>query len=482
MRSIFPLSFKYISLSLLTGSFISVAGLTYAASGGIVAPVTTSGSIIENQTGNTGQETISILLPFEGENMDVIKSKISKLSWTITNDKAHWSFQLLPDTYILSPKTYLQFNGQEFPVEHGIQHLHFPQVQRYILTISRKTLLDYIINNIAPEINRSKQDVTIKRENGKIIFEGTAEDGQQVDTTGLVQLMIQAIKQNINHIRTPVLYQRALVHKIGLDDVNIKELIGTGISDFSGSPSNRIHNIHVGIQRYNGVIIKKGETFSFVKQLGPVDAANGFLPELVIKGPDTIPEFGGGLCQVSTTMFRAALFSGLPINERRNHSYAVQYYVWPLGWGFDATIYIGAVDLKFTNDTPGDILVQAYTDKSRAYYKFYGISDARTVDINGPFITGRRAPPPPVEEPTSSLPPGVKKLKEKAHAGLSAYFIRTVTYPNGEVKKEKFTSIYEARPMVYTVGSAAAPATTDQFYSGEIGTKPTSHPNQNTTP
>jgi vancomycin resistance protein YoaR len=81
------------------------------------------------------------------------------------------------------------------------------------------------------------------------------------------------------------------------------------------------------------------------------------LPELVIKKEGTVPEFGGGLCQVSSTAFRAAMNGGLPITQRRNHAYAVQYYA---PQGTDATIYPGVVDLKFINDTPGDILIWAF--------------------------------------------------------------------------------------------------------------------------
>jgi vancomycin resistance protein YoaR len=75
-----------------------------------------------------------------------------------------------------------------------------------------------------------------------------------------------------------------------------------------------------------GVIIKPGEEFSFNHYLGPVKAEQGFLPELVIKRTGTVPELGGGLCQVSSTTFRAAMNAGLPITQRKNHAYAVQYY------------------------------------------------------------------------------------------------------------------------------------------------------------
>jgi vancomycin resistance protein YoaR len=112
-------------------------------------------------------------------------------------------------------------------------------------------------------------------------------------------------------------------------------------------------------------LLLPGEIFSFNSHLGPVDGAHGFLKELVIKPEGTLPEFGGGLCQVSTTAYRGALYAGLPIVERSPHSYAVGYYSQIGGHGIDATIYPGAHDLRFKNDTPGSLLLQAYTEGPR---------------------------------------------------------------------------------------------------------------------
>jgi len=171
-----------------------------------------------------------------------------------------------------------------------------------------------------------------------------------------------------------------------LDKYGIKELIGEGVSNFRGSPKNRIHNIGVGAKRFNGVLIKPGEEFSFIKTLGPVDESTGYLPELVIKVDKTIPEFGGGMCQVSTTMFRAALNAGLKITARTNHAYPVQYYA---PQGLDATVYIPKPDLMFVNDTPNYILVQTRIEGTQLVFDFFGTSDGRQTKIIGPFVTER---------------------------------------------------------------------------------------------
>jgi vancomycin resistance protein YoaR len=203
-----------------------------------------------------------------------------------------------------------------------------------------------------------------------------------------------------------------------VNNLGIKELIASGESNFAGSPANRIHNIKVGVQKQSGVLLAPGEEFSFNKFLGEVDGAHGFLPELVIKRTGTVPEFGGGLCQVSSTVFRAAMNAGLPITERRNHSYAVQYYA---PQGTDATIYPGVVDLKFKNNTENYILIwPTFPEKTKLQFSFYGTKDQRQIALGKPYQYDR-----------------------KSDGSMKAVWTRTVTMPNGEALKDEFRSIYQ---------------------------------------
>lgn len=204
-----------------------------------------------------------------------------------------------------------------------------------------------------------------------------------------------------------------------LSDTNslgINELLAVGESDFKGSPKNRLHNIKIGVKQMQGVIIKPGEEFSFNKYLGPVEAEQGFLPELVIKRTGTVPELGGGLCQVSSTTFRAAMSAGLPITQRKNHAYAVQYYS---PQGTDATIYPGVVDLKFINDTPGHILIWPYfKDNTKLIFEFYGTKDNRQVILKKPI-----------------------QYDKKPDGSMKAEWTRVVE-KNGQIATSTFKSIY----------------------------------------
>ncbi len=155
----------------------------------------------------------------------------------------------------------------------------------------------------------------------------------------------------------------------------ITHLIGVGSSNFAWSSRGRIKNIKATIKKFDNLIIPKGTTFSFNKTLKSVLPKDGFVYEKVILNGKDQYQLGGGVCQVSTTVYRAAFNAGLTITKRRNHSFKVPYY---RPQGFDATIYLGGQDLQFVNDTPGDIMVQFYTEGVKLFVLFYGTPDRQT--------------------------------------------------------------------------------------------------------
>lgn len=176
------------------------------------------------------------------------------------------------------------------------------------------------------------------------------------------------------------------VSESGLRDQGIKELLSVGYSEFLGSDGARIHNVLRAVELYDGQIIRQGETFSFNEILQDATWRNGFKKAKVILNGSTAYGWGGGICQVSTTIFRSAFNAGLPIDARRNHTYPVKYYE---PQGLDATIYLGQQDLKFTNDTPGDLMLQLEVDVEtrRLWVMIYGTSD-RYVHIDPAYAQG----------------------------------------------------------------------------------------------
>ena len=240
-----------------------------------------------------------------------------------------------------------------------------------------------------------------------------------------------------------------------LNTLGINELIGVGSSDFKGSPKNRIHNITVGMNSLKNVLIAPGETFSLIKTLGNIDGEAGYLQELVIKDNKTQPEFGGGLCQIGTTVFRAAMGAGFPIVERRNHSYQVGYYFENGVSGTDATIYDPKPDFRFLNDTGHWVLLDPHMDGAILNFKFWGTPDGRKASRTIPKTLATQPAPPKKEIFTTDLPPGKVKCTEKAHSGATMMFTYSVEYPDGTVKKEDFKSYYKPWAEVCLVGVAA---------------------------
>lgn len=254
---------------------------------------------------------------------------------------------------------------------------------------------DYVLG-LAGEINQNARNAELKIENGRASSFIAHQYGQLLNRARTLNDLAAALTTGQNNVSLPVLQEVPQTTLGELNNLGINELIGEGESDFSGSSASRIHNIRVGASRYNGLIIQPDTEFSFNQYLGPVTGEAGFLPELVIKAEGTIPEYGGGLCQVSTTAFRAALFSGQDITQRKNHSYAVKYYKWinddfPPIEGLDATIYPGVVDMKFINNTKGAILIWTRIEGNKLYFDFYGTPDDRQVVIEGPRTYDRKA-------------------------------------------------------------------------------------------
>jgi len=187
-----------------------------------------------------------------------------------------------------------------------------------------------------------------------------------------------------------------------------------------------------------------------LEAIGNVDAEAGYKEELVIKGDRTVPEFGGGLCQIATTVFRATLDAGLPVLVRQNHSYRVPYYEPPIG--IDATIYSPNPDFKFSNDTPGAILIQARIEGDNLIFEFWGTKDGRVIERTDPVVTNIVQPPAAKTIETEDLPVGVKKCTERAHAGADASFTYTVTYTDGRKETKVFRSHYRAWQEVCAIG------------------------------
>lgn len=307
-------------------------------------------------------------------------------------------------------------------------------------------------DNIASLLDKESKNATMEIQDNKITNFQAHENGRQTD--------IKSTYDNINNLIGTDNYTTKVVVKettpdvaVGdINDLGIKEIIGIGHSNFAGSPPNRRHNITVGAKALDGVLIEPGGEFSAMKNLGTINAEAGYLPELVIKGNKTVPEYGGGLCQIGTTAFRVGIESGLPITERRPHAYSVSYYLHDGKAGMDATVYDPHPDIRYINDTDHYLLMQTRIEGDDLYFELWGTKDERKVEIGELKNWDWVAPPATKYIETTNLKPGVKQCSESAHYGLKASFNYKVTYPDGKVNEETFFSQYKPWQAVCLIG------------------------------
>jgi vancomycin resistance protein YoaR len=256
------------------------------------------------------------------------------------------------------------------------------------LFLDKEKIKEYL-KQIAATIDRPPTNAQLETKGNRAIVFSPAKDGFTVKIDKTINRLTQNILNDPPIKKTTIIASKASP-EITLRQTNnlgINSLIGQGTSNFAGSPKNRIHNIKTGTAKFNGLILNPGEEFSFNNLLGGSGPEQGFLPELVIKKNKTIPEYGGGLCQVSTTLFRAAVKTGLKITERQAHAFPVEYYH---PQGFDATVYEPHPDLRFINNTPGHLLIEGMIEGNQLIFNFYGTDDGRQVKIKGPYVLEKK--------------------------------------------------------------------------------------------
>jgi vancomycin resistance protein YoaR len=323
-------------------------------------------------------------------------------------------------------------------------------------------VLDRTLAPIVEKTNKEPVDALFNFQNGKVVAFKPSEEGKMIDTEQLREDLISKLEKILSGQKSQELIipltVKTILPKITTDKANnlgIKELIGKGTSLFQHSISSRIFNITLAASRINGALIAPNEIFSFDKALGDVSAFTGYQQAYIIQNGKTVLGDGGGVCQVSTTFFRALLNAGLPITERHAHAYRVGYYEEDSLPGLDATVFVPSVDLKFKNDTGNYILVQTQIDPEilRLSVFLYGASDGRTVALTSPVVTNRVAHPPDLYQDDPSLPKGVIKQIDFSADGATVSFSRNVTKNGQKIISENFVSDYAPWQSIYLRGT-----------------------------
>ncbi|NTW03247.1 MAG: vanomycin resistance protein VanB, partial [Oscillochloris sp.] len=361
-------------------------------------------------------------------------------------------------------------NGDSFAV-----NLDIDQIREKISAIADATE----IKGKYPRVDWNGGNLTIARE-------GTS--GKRIDEARAFDVITDAIKGvgSQRDVALPFSTVSSPVTQENLNQLGINTLLSIGKSDFSGSAAYRVTNIKAGMALLQGVLVAPGEEFSFNNTVGRIDSSNGFVEGYAIVQNRTQLEWGGGICQDSTTVFRAAFWAGLPITERWGHSFYISWYDkyafgnYGNGPGMDATIFTGGPDLKFLNDTGHWLLIQTAvnTQNTVAEVRIYGTDTAREVVLDGPTTTNRvPAPTEPVYVPDPKRPVGTRHQSDKARGGMQINFTRIIKQNGKVIDQREFVTKFRPWPNIFEVNPAELGS------DGKLRptTQPTADPSQQPT-
>jgi len=245
------------------------------------------------------------------------------------------------------------------------------------------------------------------------------------------------------------------------EDLGVRELVISQFSYFYGSGPERVQNIQAAAARFHGLLVPPGATFSMAEALGDISLENGYAEALIISGGRTIQGVGGGVCQVSTTLFRTVFFGGYPVVERHPHAYRVSYYEKEEGnrrnprlAGLDAAVFVPLVDFKFINNSSSWLLMETYVNPtySNIQWKFYSTNDGRSVDWETTGPTNVKEAPKPSYKENPDLPTGEVKQVDYAADGAEIRVIRRVYKDGALFFEDSFYTEYQPWQAMYEYG------------------------------
>lgn len=333
----------------------------------------------------------------------------------------------------------------------------------------QKELWQAQLEKIAQEINRNPENAhfIFNDETRQLEVIQPAVIGRTLNLEKSLQAIEQKLLQGEHRVDLIVDTQAPQIGDTATaEELGIRELVSSYTSYFYGSSAERIQNIQTAAARFHGVLVAPGETFSMAEKLGDVSLDNGYAEALIIFGDRTIKGVGGGVCQVSTTLFRTAFFGGYPIVERHSHAYRVSYYEQTRSGsidtklaGLDATVFVPVVDFKFKNDTPYWLLMETYVNAPARTltWKFYSTSDGRVVEWQTSGLQYVVEPPEPLFQENPELAPNEIRQVDWAAEGADVTILRTV-YKDGQIYfQDRFFTHYLPWRAVYEYGPGTDP-------------------------
>jgi len=332
--------------------------------------------------------------------------------------------------------------------------------------VDRDRLLP-ILNEWATQMNVEPRDARLEFNTGSgtVSIMMTSRWGQRLDVDATAAAIEEAVAAGLSQTEMVLIAVPPAVDMNRIPEMGIRELVASGTTYFKGSSAARVRNIEVAASKFEGVVIPPGQIFSFNKVVEDVSSANGFEDSLIIWGDRTAVGVGGGVCQVSTTVFRAAYFGGMPIVERYNHGYVVNWYGEP---GLDATIYTPNVDFKFRNDTDAYLLIDPEVSRTDGTmtFNFYGTKPDRQVIIGDASESDIQLPQAPTYSEDTSIAPGEQKQVEWEKAGKTVTVERRII-ENDEERVEMLRSKYQPWQAMFLVAPGTLSTTSPDVAEGQ---------------
>ncbi len=315
-----------------------------------------------------------------------------------------------------------------------------------------ETRLDLALSELAATIYRPARPASFVIDGARVSID-PGEPGRSLDTALLRDRILTALEQGFSHlaVEIPITVLPAHPGAAELSRLGVQELMASFATEVSGSIADRVHNIALGAAAVHGTLVGPGEEFSFNRTVGPSTREKGYREAPVIAGNRLVPGLGGGLCQVSSTLYNAALLANLSIVARSSHSLIVSY----LPPGRDATVAYDLVDLKFVNNHSHHVLIGMEMKEGHLLCRIFGLPQKEKIKIVSTDLHRIEAPIQELE--TEELPVGVRELMQEGKPGFNVNTWRVFFRDGEEARREKLSAdYYEPVPSVYWVGIGPA--------------------------
>lgn len=331
------------------------------------------------------------------------------------------------------------------------------------------TAVQTLFEEKAGELNQEAVDNGLIRENGEFrIIEGT--DGIEVNVKESIAMVENYINTEWDGTDAKIELVAEVVKPRGTKEElsKVQDLLGGYSTNYKDSKAGRCENISIAASKINGTVLYPGEEFSVGKAIGPLTGANGYKLAGAYENGQVVESYGGGVCQVSTTLYNAVILAELEVTERSNHSMIVNY-VKP---SQDAAIAGDYKDLKFVNNQDGPIYLEGYTVGKDVYFNIYGEDKrpaGRVVSFESEVVSQQD---PGTQFVATGDPVGYIGVAQGKHTGYVAKLWKIVTVNGVQESREEFNkSTYKASPKIVFVGTASADPNASAVMGAAIATQ-----------